>query len=253
MTHLLVFITFLFPKLSDYKQATVSYTVPTPLFSDYTDKERMISIPFNKKIIITGNGLPQFPDGTILFKTFSKQGIKIETRVLLKTASGWEAGTYIWNEAQQDAYLSKGREKRTNGYIIPSGKQCHSCHGKDIQPIGFKARNIYHQLPSLVQAGILEAPDISTLSPLPDWQDTTITLQKRARAYLDMNCAHCHNPTGMCNKSDLRLAYEAHLDPTYKQRILKYMQNGRMPLLGTHMIHKEGVALIADYINKPMP
>ncbi|WP_343670582.1 hypothetical protein [Chitinophaga sp.] len=248
MIHILILITFLFPKLSDYKQAAVPYTVATPLFSDYTDKDRMISIPFDKKIIITDNGLPQFPDGTVLFKTFSRAGVKIETRVLLKTATSWEAGTYVWDDAQQDAYLSRGREKKFKGYIVPGIKQCHSCHGKDIRPIGFKARNVYYQLPFFVQAGILKAPDMTSLSPLPDWQDSTISVEKRARAYLDMNCAHCHHPTGMCNKSDLRLAYEAYLDPTYKQRILKYMQSGKMPLLGTHMIHKEGVALIADYI-----
>jgi hypothetical protein len=80
MTHFLILINLLFPKLSDYKQA-IPYDVATPLFSDYTDKERMISIPPGKKIVITGNGLPQFPEGTILFKTFSQQGIKIETRI----------------------------------------------------------------------------------------------------------------------------------------------------------------------------
>jgi mono/diheme cytochrome c family protein len=247
MTHFLIILTALFPKLSDYKPA-IPYEVATPLFSDYTDKERMISIPAGKKMVITNNGFPQFPEGTILFKTFSLQSTKIETRVLLKTPAGWEAGTYIWDAAQEDAYLSKGGEKRPNGYFIPTIKQCHSCHGIDLQPIGFKTRNIYHQIPAFVQAGILEAPDLSKLDPLPNWQDSTYSLEKRARAYLDVNCAHCHNPTGMCNKSDLRLAYEAYLDPTYKQRILKYMQTGKMPLLGTHIIHKEGVALIANYI-----
>ncbi|MBV7533715.1 hypothetical protein [Chitinophaga sp. sic0106] len=249
MTHFLILTGLLFPKLSDFKQA-VPYNVATPLFSDYTDKERMISIPSGKKVIITDNGLPQFPEGTVLFKTFSQQGIKIETRVLLKTPTGWEPGIYIWNTTQQNAYLSNGGEKKVNGYILPTIRQCHSCHGKDIQPIGFKARNIYQQIPALVQAGILETPDLSKISPLPNWQDTTLTIESRARAYLDVNCAHCHNPTGMCNKSDLRLAYDAYLDPTYKKLILKFMQNGKMPLLGTHMIHKEGVALIANYIAK---
>ncbi|SHL16274.1 hypothetical protein SAMN05444266_102265 [Chitinophaga jiangningensis] len=247
MTHFLILIVFLFPKLSDYKQA-VPYDVATPLFSDYTDKERMVSVPSGKKIIITDNGLPQFPEGTVLFKTFSRQGRKIETRVLLKTSTGWEPGIYIWDALQQDAYLSKGEEKKVNGYILPTIKQCHSCHGKDIQPIGFKARNIYHQIPTLVEAGILEIPDLSKISPLPDWQDTTYSIENRARAYLDVNCAHCHHSNGVCNKSDLRLAYDAYLDTKYKKNILKFMQNGKMPLLGTHMIHKEGVALIAKYI-----
>ncbi|SFW82298.1 hypothetical protein [Chitinophaga sancti] len=56
MTQLLILITFLFPKLSDYKQASLPYDVATPLFSDYTDKERKISIPPSEKMILTGNG-----------------------------------------------------------------------------------------------------------------------------------------------------------------------------------------------------
>ncbi|WP_343689963.1 hypothetical protein [Chitinophaga sp.] len=247
MTHFLLLLTALLPRLSDYP-SSIPYEVATSLFSDYTDKARSIHIPPHQKIIIIDNGLPQFPEGTILFKTFSQQGIKIETRVLIKTAQNWEAGTYIWDVAQQDAYLTKGREKRPSGYTIPTIRQCHSCHGKDLQPIGVKARNIYHQIPSFIQAGLLEAPDLTNVSPLPNWQDTTWSLEKRARAYLDVNCAHCHHPTGMCHQSDLRLAYDAYLDPKYKQRILKYMQTGKMPLIGTHIIHKEGVALIANYL-----
>lgn len=154
MTHFLILLSALFPKLSDY-QPSILYEVTTALFSDYTDKERSIHIPPHQKIIITDNGLPQFPEGTILFKTFSQRGIKIETRVLIKTVLSWEAGTYIWDIAQQDAYLTKGGEKRANGYTIPTIKQCHSCHGKDPQPIGFKAGNIYYQIPSLMQAGVL--------------------------------------------------------------------------------------------------
>ncbi|WPV68154.1 hypothetical protein [Chitinophaga sp. LS1] len=60
----------------------------------------MISIPLKKKLIITDNGLPRFPDGTVLFKTFLQAGIKIETRVLLKTTAAWETGTYILDDAQ---------------------------------------------------------------------------------------------------------------------------------------------------------
>jgi len=29
-----------------------------------------------------------------------------------------------------------------------------------------------------------------------DWRDTHQPLDARARAYLDINCGHCHNPKG---------------------------------------------------------
>jgi hypothetical protein len=34
------------------------------------------------------------------------------------------------------------------------------------------------------------------LESYPDWDDKNASLEKRACAYLDVNCALCHNPGG---------------------------------------------------------
>jgi mono/diheme cytochrome c family protein len=234
----------LFPKFSDYgmfKDAT-PYEVATPLFSDYAEKERKIFVPFGKKVVFDREGIGSFPEGTVLFKTFILGRLKMETRVLLKTAVGWEAGTYVWDDAQSEAYLRMDGDKkkvswtdeegrlRSQTYYVPRGKDCGSCHGGDagLRPIGYTSRE------------------------LPGWNDVSISLEKRVRAYMDMNCAHCHNPEGMCKKSELRLGFELSLEQSgilkFKKQIVRFMQNGRMPLLGTHMVDREGVELVAEYI-----
>jgi hypothetical protein len=236
------------------------YFLATPLFSDYAEKARTVSIPTGTKIVISSNGLTAFPQGTILTKTFfywkdkrdtSLGRIIVETRTLEKTATGWQAATHTAGGHKKTInWISEDGHSHTQTYIVPQSKQCISCHGEKLEPLGFKARNI--NIKDLVKAGVLDISDTLKIPALPNWEDTSLSLDKRARAYLDMNCAHCHSATGMCKRSDLRFAFENTLEQTnllkHTQQILKYMQNGRMPLLGTHVVHREGVALIAKYI-----
>lgn len=236
------------------------YFLTTPLFSDYAEKVRTVSIPAGTKIVMDSHGVAEFPTGTLLTKTFfywkdkrdtSLGRIIVETRTLEKTTTGWQAATHTDGSHKKTInWVSEDGQPHVQAYVVPQSKQCISCHGEKLEPLGFKGRNI--NIKDLVQAGMLDLPETAKITPLPNWQDTTVTLEKRARAYLDMNCAHCHNATGMCKRSDLRLAYEIPLAQTNMQKhqrnILKYMQRGRMPLIGAHVVHREGVALIAKYI-----
>lgn len=80
------------------------------------------------------------------------------------------------------------------------------------------------------------------------------SLSERARAYLAMNCAHCHNPSGWekSNQRRFDFRYEIPLDQTgilYKrEKILRTLVNGRMPFIGTSMLDEEGINLINDYL-----
>ena len=47
------------------------YFLQTPLFSDYSDKERFVYVPKGKKAIFKINDVYQFPVGSVLVKTFS--------------------------------------------------------------------------------------------------------------------------------------------------------------------------------------
>lgn len=286
------------PKLSDYTifQGILSdlspsedfkvYELSTELFSDYAEKQRLIKIPEGYTLTSRNDGLPDFPDGTILVKTFyylndkrdHTKGKKIiETRLLIKQDSRWNVATYIWNEDQTDAFLiTAGMNKTVNwinsegkgkvvAYHIPSNRECTSCHYTSgaILPIGPKLRNLnnevlrngasINQLTYLYNEGILNQVDHTSVTALPDWQDAgKYTLAQRARAYLDINCAHCHNPLGMASDRGFNLNYEADLGttniPDNKNRITEKMETLEMPFIGTTEVHTEGLELIKDYM-----
>ncbi|MGB3710113.1 MAG: hypothetical protein WA985_00325, partial [Erythrobacter sp.] len=87
---------------------------------------------------------------------------------------------------------------------------CKACHGKDdaVIPIGPKARNLS---PALIET--LVATDRLGTAPavaqrLPLWQDDSAATDALARAYLDVNCAHCHQPGGGASNSGLDLRWE---------------------------------------------
>ena len=46
------------------------YNLNTPLFSDYAHKQRLIALPQNTTMQYNGDGLPVFPDNTVIAKTF---------------------------------------------------------------------------------------------------------------------------------------------------------------------------------------
>jgi uncharacterized repeat protein (TIGR03806 family) len=105
-------------------------------------------------------------------------------------------------------------------YQIPHLQRCSGCHLHN-QPIGTKAKwlnfEIDHQDEAVNQLalwqrlGLLDVTDneLATAPAMPVWNDpTTGSLDDRARAYLDINCAHCHNPSGAANSSGLFLNSE---------------------------------------------
>ncbi|MEO8404868.1 MAG: hypothetical protein ABI480_09740 [Chitinophagaceae bacterium] len=263
-----------------------SYQLATGLFTDYAEKQRLIKVPAGYKMTAVRDGLPDFPDGTILVKTFyyfidkrepAKGKRLIETRVLIKSNSKWVAGTYVWNIQQTDAvlitnglktgvdWIDQHGESKFISYQVPTNKECGSCHNSDktMSPIGLKIRNLnidvardkrtINQLSYFQQHGIMNQFDPSSFTSTPDWQNTSLSLGERARAYLDVNCAHCHSQNGFCAKSGLRLGYEIPFSATQivqkKDRMIKLLSNRKMPLLGTTVIYQEGIALIKEYVN----
>ena len=121
-------------------------------------------------------------------------------------------------------------------------------------------------------------PNKNIIPQIAKWDDISISLDKRARSWLDINCAHCHNKNGPAKTSGLFLdIYEDNLKALgiYKkpiasgrgsghliydivpghpeESILIYRFNSTdpgimMPELGRTLVHKEGLDLIEKWI-----
>jgi uncharacterized repeat protein (TIGR03806 family) len=260
------------------------YTLETPLFSDYAEKDRFIYVPAGQAARHRGPGSLDFPVGTALIKTFRYPGQVLETRLLLKRANGWVALPYVWEGG--DAVLRRGGRRmtvqargRTISYAVPNQNQCKECHQVNgtIEPIGTKARNIGQtQLKAFARAGMLDRAPAEYA--VPRWDDATAPVEARARAYLDINCGHCHSRAGIANNSGLYLDWDE-TEPVARgigkrpvaagrgsgglevsiapgrpdESILLYRMKSTepgvaMPELGRSLVHDEGVALVREHI-----
>jgi parallel beta-helix repeat protein len=296
----------------------IIYDLNTPLFTDYANKYRFVFVPEGTQAAYRSTEVFDFPVGTIIAKTFtiqadlrdnsSAQNI-IETRLLIHRKEGWVALPYIWDQGKIDAALTvtggtqpvswidiNGVNQSTN-YVIPNTNNCANCHGEaELIPIGPKARSLNkdysyesgtaNQLDYWTEQGILlGAPsDKSSIDTIPLWNDTSASLDDRARGYLDINCAHCHQPEiGAADTSGLYLEYyrpfgtavgeckppvaagEGAGDLDYDivpgnaaASIMDFRMDSnepqvRMPEIGRSIIHTEGVQLIRDWINAMSP
>ncbi|QLC26869.1 hypothetical protein HFP57_08130 [Parasphingopyxis algicola] len=281
----------------------IGYELNTPLFSDYAVKNRFVYVPEGQTAGYNADGVFEFPVGSALIKSFGYLAdfrnpdgdIRwIETRVLLRRESGWVALPYIWNADGSDAVLARaGRrlpaswidadgEAQEISYRVPNQNQCKTCHARngEIALIGPSARNLNDgtRLAQWVDWTILDRTPADA-PRVPRWDDESDgTLDERARAYLDVNCAHCHNAAGSASNSGLFLTYEESnpvtrgilkrpvaagrgsggfdfdIEPGHPERsILLYRMEARdpgiaMPELGRELRHEEGIALIRRYI-----
>ncbi|UZK65479.1 SO2930 family diheme c-type cytochrome [Sphingomonas sp. M1-B02] len=274
-----------------------SYGLETPLFSDYAEKRRFLYVPRGKVARYDDVAAFDLPVGSALIKTFGYKQAgtfkPLETRLLLRRASGWVAIPYVWNAAGTDADLKRAGTRvpvtftdpsgarRSISYAAPNQNQCKDCHALAgaIAPIGVKARYLNHdgQLQRLAASGLLDrAP--ADAPRVARWDDAKAPLDARARAYLEINCAHCHNPQGAASNSGLFLE-QAQAGPialgigkrpvaagrgsggrdfaiapgSPDDSILIYRMESvdpgiAMPELGRATVHAEGVKLLRDWI-----
>ena len=243
------------------------------------------------------------PDGLDL------AGIRlVGTRILVHREGGWVALPYVWNADQTDAELRRAGEiirltatdadsrEQDFAYAVPNANQCAGCHAvnnttRQIQPIGPAPRHInrdyayasgaQNQLEHLHAAGYLgDGPGAETAPRAVNYLDAAEPLDARARDYLDINCAHCHNPSGPADTSGLHLQHDAPTGPNLglcklpiaagggtggrrfgimpgepEESILLYRMEtndpgAMMPELGRAIRHEEGIALIRQWISE---
>jgi uncharacterized repeat protein (TIGR03806 family) len=279
--------------------AAFGYTLRTPLFSDYADKQRFVYIPQGREARVVAGGTIEFPVGTVLFKSFGwadhNGGKPVETRLLIHRTSGWVALPYIWDADGKDATLALGGrrvlvsfkspdgEAHSIRYAVPNKNQCKECHSTNgvIEPIGPKMRNLRVDLTGMQKAPPIRVRGIPARSvTMPQWDDPKSGgVADRARAYLDVNCAHCHNPAGSASNSGLFLRWTddpagvnygigkrptaagrgsggmdfaiAPGDPARSFMIYRLESTDpgiAMPEVGRSTVHKEGAALLRQWI-----
>ena len=273
------------------------YTLNTALFSDYAEKQRYLYLPTGARAGYQPETVLDLPVGAALIKTFGYTTAgtfrPIETRLLLHRAGGWVTLPYVWNADGSDAVLKRAGARipvtftdpagtaHTISYQVPNQNQCKDCHALSgaITPIGPKVRNLNdgHQLQSWSAAGLLDR--LPADAPrLARWDDASAPLAARATAYLETNCAHCHNANGAASNSGLFFDWRQP-DPTARgigkhpvaagrgsggrlvdivpgrpdESILLYRMASTepgiaMPELGRNLPHAEGVKLVHDWI-----
>jgi uncharacterized repeat protein (TIGR03806 family) len=295
-------------------ERVLPYDVITPLFSDYAHKKRFIWMPTGSAAQYAGDSaVVDFPDGTVMIKNFYYDNVQptgnrklIETRLLYKKNGEWKFADYIWNEEQTEAtfsldgaykdieWVDDTGEQHSVHYRIPSEVECYTCHkfNDTATPIGPKPQNlnksivyedgIQNQLQKWSEVGYLSSDYPSDIQTVVDWTDESQTLENRWRAYVDMNCSHCHREGSHCDYRPLRLAWSETSDPAnlgicitpeefvapqlthiiarsnVDRSMMHYRLNTtaeqyRMPLFGRTVIHEEAVDLLEAYINSLSP
>jgi len=225
--------------------------------------------------------------------------------LLINAAGTWKTLPYIWNDEQTEAYLVvagknipvswthyDGAIKNIN-YSVPNMNQCKGCHlrGDKVIPIGPTARQLNgvypyadgkeNQLMHWQQLNMIDSmPAVSAIERLASYEDETVSVNDRARAWLEINCAHCHRADGPAKNSGLLLLASEN-DPTKlgigkapvaagkgsgglsydivpgkpDESILQFRIESihpgiMMPELGRSITHEEGVALVRKWISE---
>ena len=229
----------------------IPYSINVPLWSDHADKERFIVLPARGQVRFSEKDKWEFPAGTVFVKTFfldltrsdPRTRRRLETRLLVRHRWGWEGYTYLWNNDDSEAELhlqglkrpypvreNPGDFARAQSWHFPSHSECKSCHtrpAKYVLGLSTRQMNRPHEKTGVNQVTMLarmgafssEVPDPQSLEKYPDWQTEPEwhdreALQRRARAYLDANCAHCHAPGGTANQSKPDLRFHTALERT---------------------------------------
>lgn len=130
-------------------------------------------------------------------------------------------------EVRSISFVDDTGQARTSSYLVPQKNQCETCHARkpsvdaepELVPIGVKARHLnrtydyggavgrVNQLDRLATLGLLAgAPASATVPAAYDFRPIEsggvaaippADVDAAARAYLDINCAHCHSPNGV--------------------------------------------------------
>ena len=281
----------------------LEYQVQAEGWADGASARRFVALPGrpleNRGSIRTHSSLWIDPGGALV-KTLYLGDSPVETQVLYNSGT-WQGYTYQWDSEGKTASLvpeegetvtlelDGGAPGKKQTWRYPSRSECMVCHNqRSLFGIAFTTSQLnrthpdgHQQLDQWIEKKIVR--DSRTLEKnrtvklANPYDPESGTLEERARAYLHVNCAHCHHPAGMGGRSELNLEHHIPLADTGMIRttplvglsgnpdaklmvpgdadlseLLGRMNRrgaGQMPLFGSHEIDEAGVALIRDWIN----
>ena len=172
------------------------------LWSDGATKRRWVSLPRGGVIDTSDPDHWEFPVGTQFFKEFTRDGVRVETRLVARTGPGpndYWMGTFVWREDGRDADLRVDGVTDALGtpHDVPEGKACGTCHnGEPGRALGFGPNSLDGSVGATLDAiaqrgwfGDAAPGDVLATAPPED-------ANAHALGYLHINCGPCHNPTG---------------------------------------------------------
>jgi len=224
--------TGLFADLADLSPSpgVTPYTVNLPFWSDHAVKSRWVAVPDGvSQFAWSKDGLWTLPAGTIWVKHFDMEmergnaasKKRIETRLIVKNATGAYGVSYRWNEAGTEAFLAADAGENfelavtedgspaPQTWRIPSRAECMICHTPQAgHALSFNTRQLNlandilgftgNQLTTLRQQGYLSnepgSPNLLPRHLRADEEDFSV--EARVRSYLAVNCSYCHKAGG---------------------------------------------------------
>lgn len=193
-----------------------------PLWSDGGLKQRFLVLPEGTSIDASLPDAYEFPTGSLLFKTFAYRTPEspdaeqpVETRLLRRTAEGWELSVYGWDQDARDAELVDPKKAVTRSvlsdggetvdHVIPSRLECRQCHEQassapvsavlGMNELQLAASGSLEQL-----APYLDPPPAEPPAALPEHGPLTTAVL----GYLVGNCVNCHHGGPDASSFDLR-------------------------------------------------
>lgn len=269
------------------------YAVNAPMWSDGADAQRHLALPRTESIG-EKDGRLTWPADAVLSKTLTLGGRRVETQLLHYDGKAWNPYAYLWNSGQTDADLveAKGRTVDLGGgrtWTVQARGTCMACHnpwpGTVLSINGAQLNRRFdvgdstdNQVRALKQRGVLPESFAYSNAPLVNpYVDEGTKIERRARSYLHVNCAHCHRfggggsalidlrhditigETRVLNVRPVLGGFDLHDpyivcggDPARSSlfyRVAK-LGRGRMPHVGSDAVDVEGLRVLALWIEE---
>jgi len=288
----------------------VPYDIQVPFWSDGAVKTRWFSVPDTSEFMsFRAESSWLFPTGTVWIKQFdllltngSPESLRrLETRVLVKDEDNVFGLTYRWGLSKTNASLvpvggldeaivvERNGATVTQVWRYPSRAECLACHTPGAGgALGFNTvqmnREFAHgvvtqnQVQALAEAGYFDdtVGPVHLLRRLPTLTNAAYSVESRARAYLQANCAQCHFPggpgQGLWNARVFPKLSTAGIvdgallndlgnpanrvvtpgEPDHSMLLSRISSNGtlRMPPLASSVLDTQGIALVSAWINE---